>query len=149
LQDQHSIISTEDVPFETILAYDTLHVGSERRRFLSSWLSLPENHSVCIMEQNTIKGFGCIRPATDGYRIGPLFANSVEYASTLLAALISTVSVEHTVYVDIPDTNPDSLQLFTENDFVYKYACGRMYTKGLPQNVPRNEVFAIATLELG
>lgn len=44
------------------------------------------------MKDNKVKGYGVLRKTLSGHKIGPLFADDYEIASTILKGLISEVS---------------------------------------------------------
>lgn len=44
------------------------------------------------MENDQIEGYGVLRASANGYRIGPLFANSFDVAEHIFSHLIGLVS---------------------------------------------------------
>ena len=56
-------------------------------------------------------GYGVIRPARNGYKIGPLFADDPSRAEALLMALRSRVASGAPNYLDVPKINPAAAAL--------------------------------------
>lgn len=171
LQAQQAIVATHEysahlavnVPFSDLLMYDEAIFGCNRESFLRCWLLQPENHVVIVINSKSggdgpIIGMGGVRPCRNGYRIGPLFADSTDIASFLLEYLLQHANAQHTaanssgvceVCLDIPDSNTVGMELL-QNTFGLKpgHACARMYTQS-PPNVPIEKNFAHTTIELG
>ena len=85
------IKDTEEVNLESLFMYDTTVFGFERPAFLSKWLHVPGRHvRVAINSEGSIVGYTVVRPTfvkEEGYRIGPLFADSEPIAEKLLKAV--------------------------------------------------------------
>ncbi|KAL9973079.1 hypothetical protein ACROYT_G019488, partial [Oculina patagonica] len=82
---------TEEVNLEALFAYDTEVFGFERHAFLSKWLRMTGRHvRVAINSEGSIVGYTVARPMfvkEEGYKIGPLFADSEPIAEKLLKAV--------------------------------------------------------------
>ena len=76
---------------EALFAYDSHVFGFRRHEFLNKWLYVPGSHSLVATDGNgAVVGYVIARPMfvkEDGYRIGPLFADSSSIAEKLLKAL--------------------------------------------------------------
>ncbi|KAL9961916.1 hypothetical protein ACROYT_G030952 [Oculina patagonica] len=81
----------EDVNLEALLAYDTKVFGFKRHAFLSKWFRVTGSHArVAINSEGSIVGYTVARPTfvkEEGYKIGPLFADSEPIAEKLLKAV--------------------------------------------------------------
>ena len=99
----------EEVDLEALFMYDTAVFGFERHAFLSKWLRVPGSHArVAINSEGSIVGYTVARPTfvkEEGYRIGPLFADSEPIAEKLLKAVFEALLREEpapAVCMDVP-----------------------------------------------
>ena len=109
------------VDFEKLLEYDTACFGGSRRSFLQKWIALPGRISlVATDERDDIIGYTVARKMQhpeNRYTIGPLFANDVSVAKTLLKetaekiALQSKQESEITYAVPITEHNTAASEL--------------------------------------
>ena len=82
-----TIQPASEVDFNDLLEYDThVHVFP-RQVFLEKWISAPNCHaSVTISDKGRVVGYTVVRTTLkrgDGWRIGPLFADNAEIATSL------------------------------------------------------------------
>lgn len=63
-----------------LASYDRMNFPAERKEFLQKWITLPESKSIAYIKNNKIEGYGVLRVSADGYRLGPLYADSYEIA---------------------------------------------------------------------
>ncbi|MFJ8199353.1 GNAT family N-acetyltransferase [Streptomyces sp. NPDC096152] len=132
---------------EAVIAYDALCHPAARPRFLAHWLTTPGHRALVRRTGAGITGYGVLRPARDGLRIGPLFADTAEDARALFAAL--TAGVEgHQVSVDVPETNRAGIALAEDAGLTPSFETARMYT-GPVRPHARERIFGVTTLELG
>ena len=73
-----------------VQAYDAQREPSPRPHFLADWLQHPAGSVLALVDgEGRCHGFGRIRPCLlrrgEGWRIGPLLADSAELATLLLA----------------------------------------------------------------
>ena len=71
---------------DEVLEYDARVFGASRAEFLEAWLGQPGLHARLVREAGRVSGYGVVRAAVDGYRVGPLFGDSRAIAETLLDA---------------------------------------------------------------
>ena len=133
--------------YDAIYDYDSLCFGFPRPYFLKPWLELPQTKAFKFVEKNVLKGFVVIRKAAIGYKIGPLFADHFKVADALYRACLSRAEGED-VFLDIPLTNPQAVQLTEQYGAKPVFECARMYY-GQKPNVDINKIFGITTFELG
>ncbi len=141
------LVNAEDVPFDLLLAYDTAHFPAERRSFLEHWIHQPEGSALAHMENGRVCGYGVIRRCFDGYKIGPIFADSLAIAEELFDGLTAPVSGE-TIFFDTPEPNQEAVRMAEDRKMVEVFGTARMYSKYLP-SLPLNEIFGVTTFELG
>ncbi|MER9016181.1 GNAT family N-acetyltransferase [Mesorhizobium sp. M0898] len=137
-------IGPELVP--DILDYDRRFFPGPRRSFLEHWLR-PPHMALAILEHGAIAGYGVARQCRDGCKIGPLFADSLDAASHLFAAL-AHMSGPGNVHLDVPETSRQFADLLSSAGLQPGFETARMYKGKAPQLV-QSGVFAITTLELG
>ena len=58
-----------------------MNFPADRKEFIKQWITLPETNSIAYMRNGQIEGYGVIRLSANGYRLGPLYANTYEIAS--------------------------------------------------------------------
>jgi GNAT acetyltransferase-like protein/acetyltransferase (GNAT) family protein len=132
--------------------YDRACFPAPRRAFLERWLQQPEAHALLYADADAgsgdLGGYGMIRRARDGYRIGPLFADDPHKADALFDALVSRVPAGTPVYMDVPQPNTAAMNLVTRRDMKPMFETARMYRGGAP-DIDLEKVFGVTTLELG
>jgi GNAT superfamily N-acetyltransferase len=133
--------------FHEVLLYDNICFGFPRERFLKTWLTLPGSYSYLVRENGRIAGFASMRKVLNGYKICPLFADSVEIAEALYRACLSSAPCEE-VFLDVPVVNRVAMQLAERYNTSYVFECGRMY-HGQPPPLPLEKIYGITTFELG
>ncbi len=94
---------------------------------------------------NEIVGFGVLRPAMEGYRVGPLYANDAEVARVLFKALIGDLSLESKVIMEIAKDNTSALGLDLKP---LAAVCMHMYTQP-PPAYDLSRVFALQSWTIG
>ncbi|WP_437677939.1 GNAT family N-acetyltransferase [Sorangium sp. So ce131] len=133
--------------FDEVLAYDTRHFPTERRRFLEPWLAMPNLVGFGVRRGGRLAGYGCVRTAHRGKRIGPLFADDPAVARSLFAALAETADGQP-LFLDAPEPNADAAALAREHGMTAIFETARMYTGPFP-SLPLAEIYGITSLELG
>jgi len=147
------LILLEDklIPSEAVQAYDAMREPSPRPHFLADWLKHPAGKVLALLDQSgTCHGFGRIRPCLlregEGWRIGPLLADSPKLSELLLRKLID----DHpgVILLDSPGNNQFASSLFQKLGFSILSKTIRMY-RGKQPPIPMNQVYGLACLELG
>ncbi|WP_171904104.1 GNAT family N-acetyltransferase [Streptomyces abyssalis] len=139
--------ATED-HFDALAAYDEECFPAPRRGFLRRWLTAAAHRAHVFVRDGEPAGYGVIRQARDGHRIGPLFADTPQAAEALFDALTAHLSEDDEVHVDIPRTNEAAVSLATSRGLSPGFESVRMY-KGPPPVVRAERVFGVTSLELG
>jgi GNAT superfamily N-acetyltransferase len=139
-----SLVDGRSIPFRELAAYDRRFFPTARDAFLSLWVNLPGHTSLAAIRDGRLEGFGVLRPADAGLRIGPLYAASDQVALALLNRLAEGAEVA----VDVPDVNLPAVKLMERLGLEPTFECARMYTGPVP-SVDQNGIFATTTLELG
>jgi GNAT superfamily N-acetyltransferase len=135
--------------FDEILAFDANCFFAPRPTFLRRWLFQKDTYALKIRDTATqrISGYGVIRKCFEGYKIGPLFAETQREAEELLDSLMSKVPGA-TVFLDAPEPNAAAVALAENRGMQVTFATARMYTKQAPA-LPLDKIYGITSFELG
>ena len=142
-----AVVDLADVPWPEVLAYDRTCFGFERATFLQAWVNRPNLRALAAVRHGQIVGYGAVRPASTGSRIGPLFAHTPEVADALFTGL-SDQAPGQPLFLDLPDRNPAALALAQRHGMQQVCGCARMYA-GPPPALPYAYTYGVASLELG
>lgn len=137
------LIPISEIPFQTLVDYDTPIFGANRANFLKLWLKNTIGFAKTMGKQLT--GYGCIRPCKIGNKIGPLFANDYAIAKEIFLALVKNNSE---IYLDVPEINSEAMLLAQEFNLKEAFKTVRMY-KGTPPKQELKKVFGVTSFELG
>lgn len=139
------------IPAAAMQRFDAQREPSPRPHFLRQWLQHPAGRVLALVDrQGACHGFGrvrpCLLPDGEGWRLGPLVAESPAAAVALLEGLLQ----RHpgTVLIDAPGANPAAAPLLEHLGFVPVARTLRMY-RGVPPAVSLADVYGLACLELG
>jgi len=142
------IVQLSTLPFETIDSYDRPFFPENRSKFIKSWINQPECHSLGIMQNGKLSGYGVIRGCRVGYKIGPLFADNPEIAESLFLALKSKVKPTEPVFLDTPEVNQSAVALAERYNMKVSFETARMYSGEMP-DIPTNRLFGVTSFEIG
>lgn len=138
--------SVADIDWQQLLKFDRLGFPAKREEFLRAWTS--SYFTLVYRDHAEIRGFGTIRQCRDGYKIGPLFAEDRDIAQDIIVGLVNSLSQPGSVYLDIPDLNPDALLVVEYLKMTPVFETARMYLHPVA-GVDIYRVFGATTLELG
>ncbi len=132
-----------------LIAFDTAHFGTERAAFLKAWLSA-DGHVARLAtgDGGEVLGYGVVRPARSGFKIGPLFARTPEVASDLFDTLSRTVPPGEQVVLDVPEPNAVAITLAERHGLKPVFETARM-VKGEAPPLPLDRIFGVTSFELG
>ena len=142
------IVPLSSVPFDEVNAYDRLSFPADRSVFLKGWIRQPQSKAIGILHGGKLSGYGVIRTARIGYKIGPLFADEPDLAEALFNALAAWVPDNAAIYLDTPETNPAAVMLAERHGMTVVFETARMYA-GCAPDLPMRRVFGVTTFELG
>ena len=142
------IVQASYIPFDEIVSYDSQFFPADRTTFIHSWINQPESTVLVSVFNNRVQGYGMIRKCRSGYKIGPLFANTVGVAHALFKSLISSIPENLPVILDIPEINAEAVHLVNTYSMVKGFSTARMYTKA-PPKLPIDRIYGITTFEVG
>ncbi|MFI0715897.1 GNAT family N-acetyltransferase [Streptomyces inhibens] len=133
---------------DALAAYDRHCFPAARRAFVARWLTAPGHTARAYVRDGAIAGYGVIRPACTGHRIGPLFADTPEAAEALFDALTASLDPADEVFLDIPEPRRAAHTLVTTRGLTPQSHTVRMYTGPVPPT-EQQRTFAVTSLELG
>jgi len=143
-----AVVDLRTLPFATVETYDQAFFAARRRAFLQAWLNQRSGEGRGVMQRGKLVGYGVRRKCREGYKIGPLFADTAEVADTLYTALIADVDAAEPVFLDIPEVNPAALQLVQRHQMTAVFETARMYTGQSPR-LPLERLYGVTSFELG
>ncbi len=139
--------SLPEASLEKISKYDRAVFGLGRSKFLSEWLHMPHAYSSLFDDGTQGFGYGVIRECREGFKIGPLFADSPYIAKILVADLLSKVKPA-SFFLDVPAPHLNAMALVKNFNMQPVFETARMY-KGLPLTQDLNKIYGITSFELG
>jgi ribosomal protein S18 acetylase RimI-like enzyme len=138
----------DSLPREALLAYDRAFFPAPRERFLQAWLSRPGTIALARWRDGAIAGYGVARPCRQGWKIGPLFADTPVDAEALYVALTDRLPEGEAVYLDVPETHPEAVALALRHGMRPMFETARMYTGPAP-SISIARTYGITSFELG
>ncbi|MBD8505591.1 GNAT family N-acetyltransferase [Hoyosella sp. G463] len=133
---------------DALVAHDRQHFPAGRRAFLEAWWSLPDSHTRFIAVEGAVVASGTIRRCRDGWKVGPLFADSPGLAEELLDDLVACAGGRARVFLDAPEPNGAAGRLAAERGMEVVFETGRMY-RGPDPGLPLPRIFGVTSFELG
>lgn len=131
-----------------LLAYDAPLFPDDRRGFMPRWLAQAGSQVRVARRGGAVAGFGVIRPCRQGWKIGPLVADTPALADALYRALVSAVPVGAQVQLDVPAPHGEAVALARRHGLQPAFETARMYAGPAPA-LPMSRLFGITTFELG
>ncbi|GAA2028886.1 GNAT family N-acetyltransferase [Catenulispora yoronensis] len=135
-------------------ALDAECFQADRHPFALAFTSGPERYTrVASDRSGRVRGYGLLRPARHGYRIGPLYADASDIAATLFDALceIARGLDADSVTIDVPDTNRSARDLAESRGLSHLAETIRMYRPGrLPVRPTADKlIYGLTSLNAG
>ncbi|CEG58565.1 GNAT family N-acetyltransferase [Legionella fallonii] len=141
------VIAIDQISFAQLCDYDRLHFPAPRPQFLKCWLQQQHSLALSYVQEGHVKGYGLIRTCQQGFKIGPLFADTPEIANTLFYKLAQYAKGQ-VIFLDIPENNSFAVELTQRYQMEKIFATARMYLKGEPQ-IKQEHIYGITSFELG
>jgi GNAT superfamily N-acetyltransferase len=146
-EDTEGIIPVRAKDLDLLTALDAASHPADRHAFASRWASDPRHITRARFRDGLLTGYGVLRPAHDGFRIGPLLATMPRDASALLAALLSEAG-DATVSLDVPEPHHVARNLAELHGLSPASRTARMYN-GPVRTLQQSLVYGVMSLELG
>ncbi|MGH3324071.1 MAG: GNAT family N-acetyltransferase [Streptomyces sp.] len=142
------VVPVTEAHLDAIAAYDRQCFPADRRAFLGRWLTAAGHTAYVCPRDGGIAGYGVIRPARDGRRIGPLFADTSDVAAALLDALCTHLGPAEETCIDVPEAHDAARSLAASRGLEPRSHTVRMYA-GTAPTMRGEHVFGVTSLELG
>lgn len=142
-----AIVEIASIPFEVLFNFDCRYFPAERQNFLKSWIAQPESKALGYWQDDKLLGYGVIRRCIQGFKIGPLFAETPQIAHDLFLHLAAHAKGAE-VFLDVIEANTEAMRLVKNYGFDKKFVTVRMYTRYNP-SIPIQNIYGITTFELG
>ena len=136
------------LPFAQLIDYDRAFFADERSAFVRSWISRPLTQALGWVVEGRLCGYAVMRPCRNGYKIGPLFADTPAGAEALFAALHARVPTGAEFFLDVPQCQPEALALAQRHGLSPVFDTARMYA-GPPPEIALARTYGITSFELG
>lgn len=137
-----------DLPIQTVVDYDRQCFPDVRSHFTQCWITQPNSHVIARVQGQTLVGYGVIRPCQNGYKIGPLFADTATVADKIFQTLMAQIPAGSPFYLDVPEVNDAAVALAKRYGMNSMFETARMYTQAAPK-LPLEKIFGVTTFELG
>ena len=141
------IVDLSSISLPNLVDYDCQCFPVRRERFLRDWTTQQDAVSLALRKDEKLLGYGVMRPCLIGWKIGPMFADSLEVADALFHSF-QLAGRGTPIFLDVPDNNPQSLTLCKMHKMQEVFGCVRMYYGAVPQ-LDHSRIFGITTLEVG
>jgi GNAT superfamily N-acetyltransferase len=141
------IVPVDGVDLSLLAALDAACHPADRFAFATGWASDPRHHALARFRDGLLTGYGVLRPAEDGYRVGPLLATTPRDAEALLAALLAEAGGTK-VSIDIPEPHQLARAMAEQHGLTPSSSTARMYT-GPVRTMQQSLVYGAMSLELG
>ena len=142
------IVDISSLPLEIIADYDRRFFPAQRLDFLNLWTRPKHGRALGAMSGKCLTTYGVIRQCRNGYKVGPLFADSAETAEKLFLALKAPLPSTTPVYLDVPENNPEAMKLAEKYRMEKVFETARMYTGAVP-DMELDGIFGVSSFELG
>ena len=145
--DTAGIVPLAGVDLTLLAELDAACHAADRSGFATAWASDPRHVARARFRDDLLTGYGVLRPAQDGFRIGPLLATTPRDAAALLAALLAEAGGAK-VSIDIPEPHQLARAMAQQHGLVPSSSTARMYT-GPIRTLQQSLVYGVMSLELG
>lgn len=142
------VIPLTTVPIGELCRYDRAFFPTDRPTFLKGWIQLPESTGFAWVEDHQLRGYGVVRQCRQGYKIGPLFADTPAIADAIFLHLSSSIEAGSPIFLDIPEVNAAAVDLVQRYNMHKVFETARMYTQVEP-SLAIDRLFGVTTFELG
>lgn len=140
-------VDLAQVLFAAIEASDARVFPAPRAAFLKAWTTAPGHAGRAVLRNGRLAGWGVVRPARTGWKIGPLVAEDAEVADSLFRALRAAAG-SAAIVLDVPEPNADALALARRHGLSPVFETARMY-RGSLRPATLEPVYGVTSFELG
>ncbi|MCK0208168.1 GNAT family N-acetyltransferase [Starkeya koreensis] len=145
--DMGETVDLAALAFADVEASDAAVFPAPRTAFLKAWLGAPGHVGRALLRDGALAGWGVVRPAREGWKIGPLVAQDEAAADGLFRALRAAAGAA-AVVLDVPEPNGAALALARRHGLAPVFETARMYT-GPIRPVDLARLYGVTSFELG
>lgn len=146
-KDRHAAVVEGAGQLQALNRYDKTCFLFDRPDFLTAWVNQPDARVFRFVENGKLQGWAALRVASEGRRVGPLFADTPEAASALLDACLDAAPGEP-IFIDVPMNNEGALSLMQAHHAEPVFEVARMVHGPVPA-WPDGRIYGVTSFELG
>lgn len=135
------------VPFAGIETSDAQVFPAPRADFLQAWIEAPHHAGRALLREGRLAGWGVVRPALEGWKVGPLVAEDAGAAEEVFLALCAAAG-EGDVVLDVPEPNAAAVEMAGRHRLYPAFETARMYS-GPIRAIELGNVYGVTSFELG
>ena len=147
-EDIEGVAPVQAKDLDLLAALDAAGHPADRPSFATRWAADPRHTTKVRYRDGLLTGYGVLRTAHDGFRIGPLLATTPRDAAAILAALLREAGETATVSLDIPAPHHVARNLAEMHGLAPASRTERMYN-GPIRTLQQSLVYGVMSLELG
>lgn len=142
------LVDLRQVPPADLAAGDRAGFPTAREAFLHAWIRQPRTRALGLLDQGRLIGYGVRRACRQGFKIGPLLAETPAGAERLFTALRADVAREEPMFLDIPACHPAAVALVERHGWQPVFETARMYAGPAP-TLDLARIYGVTSFELG
>lgn len=143
-----AVVPLGTVPLSSLFTYENAFFPADRTAFVQAWVEQDDANTLAYVDEGSVQGYGVIRQCQTGYKIAPLFADSPEVATSLIAALTADLPKGAAFFLDVPACHQDAVLLAKDFAMEPVFETARMYTQTQPE-LPLNRIYGVTSFEIG
>ena len=136
------------LPFQRVCESDRRFFPARREAFLDALVRTPGTHGFAYVSDGELRGWGVIRECGNGWKTGPLYADSGEVAEHLFDALQGSVPEGTPIFVNVPQCNNLAVEFAKRHGIQPSFDTVRMYYGPEPR-IDKDGIYSLASFELG
>lgn len=125
--------------------------GASRSEFLQAWVFAAPGtgrKTFAVFDGDELAGYATIRKCIEGYKIGPLFAQTQQVAVALFQTCCADAELGATIILDVPEANRQAMLMAESAGLAPVFETARMY-RGSAPDLPWSNIFGVTSFELG
>ncbi len=146
--DDDRVVDLGSVPFAALEAYDRDFFPAPRSAFTRAWIAQPAARARGLLQHGRLTAYGVIRRCREGFKIGPLFADTPDHAEILFNDLAGFAGRGESVYLDVPEPNAEAMALAARHAMTVSFETARMY-RGTAPELPLHRTYGVTSFEVG
>ena len=119
---------------QAIVDYDAAIFPAQRAPFVRAWLGTAGHISFSASKKSSgvVCGYVVARETrSGGYKVGPLFADDCDVATSLLGAVLDSVPPSCSIFLDVPSPNAAACGVVQDLGWLPCFETARMYRKAV------------------